>query len=1288
MNRQRGTRRARAKRSLLVSARNRHLAPRRFPTLRLIEMLEPRTLLSVNVLSNHYDAGSTGQNLTETVLTPSNVNSTSFGKVFTATLDGQIYAQILAVANVNITRGSSLGIHNVLYAATMHNSLYAIDANTGAILWQDSFDQIADPRVTTIGSPSPTAGVTTIPAVSGDNALVNGSDIGPELGILATPTIDPNTGILYLVADTQEFRNGTTPVSSFTSGTTDIHYVQRLWAVNIVDGSVAITPTNNPPSSVEPTTGGQIVADTILNPRSGSTPSFSSYNQTSFTVSSLTRSGTTATATISSTTGMHVGDSITISGATPSGYNGTFMISAVTSSTTFQYTVPNTLTSPATGTITAKWGANYKYVAGPFIKGTGNNTDTFNGNGTVATTDNADSWGFNQTDTLSIFAGTTPSRSGYIAFNALLQMNRVATTLINGEIYLGFASHGDDGPYYGWLLGYNASTLANNAAFVTVPTFDGVKGSAGFTSVGGLWASGGGITTDGTYLYFTVGNGSFNPATSNFNSTYVSTNNVQLPLDSDYGDSILKVAFDLNATQANVNLANSAAGNPTPDGTYNPDGGYNVNGFGMKVVDYFTPSNVYQLNKNDEDIGSGGVLMLPTSGPGAVTAHYDNVNQVYTVEHNTTGDSILVFAGKEGRIYMVDASNLGGFNTGYDVSGGPNTSNADPAPFDRIIGEFYYYQYNGHPTTLANNQTYKGYDIPSYFNGELYIGLGGGSTGTRYVPELGFDVTAFPFVPGATSSRTGIEPVPNFTSDTTGSTSLFGGRGNTSATSADGLTNGIIWANNVTQTSTDFLVAYSASAIGSGILPIYTSNDNVARDQLTGGTSGATGVKFSIPTVFNGMVYDATGGGSGTGGHILGTVVGYGLLNTVLSAPTSLNLSATSPTTTHLTWTRNTTTETEEQVQRSINGVTWTTVAYLPNGTTSFDDSGLSPGTHYFYRVIAISGPNSSTPSSSANITTPSPALASAISRKQSGVINLDLNLALSGNPTIEARLNGPTSIILTFAQAIDTSTITSPLSLTLSSGSGSAAYLDSTHIAITLSGAIDGQVLVVNLSGVHGTAGGTAGNYTLNVGVLLGDVDGSGAVNVADVAYVKLNSGQPVSAANVLDDIDSSNAINVADVSYVKAHSGNNLDYGNITSGGDVIPVPELITGSSESPPLAVSFTSVSAPASTAPVVTDDLAPATSTTSNSTMTETQNSAGSTTIGSAPYNGPTSIVVASTELKMSHGNAPNDAGLHWLVLSNNDFLLSAALPFATHKKTSVSESTCEDAFFDSLGSAP
>jgi hypothetical protein len=558
---------------------------------------------------------------------------------------------------------------------------------------------------------------------------VNSADIGPELGILATPTIDASSGILYLVADTQEFRNGATPTASFTFGTSDIHFVQRLWAVNISSGAVAIAPTTNPPTTVEPTTGGQIIGDTIINPRvSGNNPVFNSY---SIGVSSLTQSGGVATATISSTTstgGMRVGDWISISGAAPSGYNGNFQITAIPSSTTFQFNVSSGLTSPATGTITLIGAADYRYVAGPYIKGTGNNNDTFNAGGSVATTSNADSWQVNLADSTSIFAGTTPSASGYIAFNALLQMNRVATTLINGVIYLGFASHGDAGPYYGWLLGYNATTLANVSAFVTVPTFDGLKGSAGFTSVGGLWASGGSITTDGTYLYFTVGNGSFNPAASNFNSNYFATdgvNQVLLPLDSDFGDSVLKIAVDPGATQTNLNLANNAAGMPTPDGHYNPDGGYSVNGYGLKVVDYFTPSNVYELNLHDEDLGSSGVLLIPSAGLDARTAHFNAATQTWSVQADSTGDPMLVLAGKEGRVYLINANNMGGFNTQYITDGNQLTNN-DPAPYDRVLGEFYYFETTaGNSGTKANNQTYKGYDIPSYFNGEIYVGFGG-----------------------------------------------------------------------------------------------------------------------------------------------------------------------------------------------------------------------------------------------------------------------------------------------------------------------------------------------------------------------------------------------------------------------------------------------------------------------------------------------------------------------------------------------------------------------------------
>src|ERR1700759_5740407 len=117
-----------------------------------------------------------------------------------------------------------------------------------------------------------------------------------------------------------------------------------------------------------------------------------------------------------------------------------------------------------------------------------------------------------------------------------------------------------------------------------------------------------------------------------------------------------------------------------------------------------------------------------------------------------------------------------------------------------------------------------------------------------YVGQLGFNLASFPFTTAL--PRTGVEPTPTFVSS-----NLFGGRGTPSAISANGETNGIIWDNDVTQSGTDYLAAYSASATGTSINPIYTSNQN-ANDSLTAGVSGATGVKFSIPTVFNGMVYD------------------------------------------------------------------------------------------------------------------------------------------------------------------------------------------------------------------------------------------------------------------------------------------------------------------------------------------------------------------------------------------------------------------------------------------------
>ncbi len=810
-----------------------------------LEALESRVLLSSDILTNHGGGGGTGLVSNETVLTPANVASslsnsttTNFGRLFDTTLDGQVFAQVLAKANVNITRGSSPGIHDVLYVATEHDSLYAVDANTGGILWQDNFTQIVNPQVTTVGTPVPTAGVTTIPVADLLSSLVS-----PELGILSTPVIDPATNILYVLANSMELRNGSTPAAAGA----DRHFVQRLWAINISSGAVAITASN---PAAEPAAGGVIVGDTIKN----DTISTSNY-------------------------------------------------------------------------------LNYQYVAGPYVKGTGNNDPTG-----VSGVPNADGWTVNSADTSSVFAGTTPSAQHDIAFNALIQMGRLSATLVNGEVFLGFASHGDNGPYYGWLLGFSATTLANNIAFITVPNFEPfsvVSGDrAAFIAQAGFWNSGASVSTDGTYLYISTGNGAFNPNPSNFSASYTSTdhgNTVQMPLDDDYGDAVLKLQIDLNATQSNVNYFSGVLHNP--NGTYDPDGGYNADGYGLKVVDYFTPSNVFELNLGDEDMSSGGVTLIPSTGPGSATA--------------PNGDPMLVTAGKEGRIYLIDANNLGGFNTQYVVDGNEMTSN-DPAPYDRVLGEYYYYEANGHPTVKANTED-DSFSFPAYFNGEFYIGISSD-------PELGFNVTATTpnFFFTSAVPRTGVEPAPNFTS------AAFGNRGTSATITSNGLSSGIIWNINEDGSSSDALTAYSTTGtlLFSSAWKI-NGAANATSDTLQNGVSGATGPKFGLPTAFNGMIYAGSGGTSG--GKGLGSVVGYGLLgsylsnNSLLLAPSNLTTLRTGSGV-QLNWARHSVSETVTEIDRSTNGTNWSVLTNVSNGANSYIDASANFPTQYFYRVRAVSG--------------------------------------------------------------------------------------------------------------------------------------------------------------------------------------------------------------------------------------------------------------------------------------------------------------------------------------------
>lgn len=572
-----------------------------------VETLEGRTLLSgVNVLSYHNDAASTGQNLSEAVLTPANVNTTNFGKFYSTQVDGQIYGQPLYDAAVNITAGSFQGVHNVAYVVTEHDSLYAIDADTGTILWQDSF---------LIPEAALTGGGNTVTVTTPTNVDVNTTDIQPEIGITSTPAIDPATGFLFLSAKTKQIVNG-------NSGAP--HYVQNLYKVDIHSGAFT----------------GTVIADTT-------------YDGTNYTYNN----------------GPSVLDSVTGSGAQGAG----------------KVAVPNT---------------------------------------------NPQQWVIN--------------------FNALRQMNRSAVTLDNGNVYMGFASHGDNNPYHGWILGYSESSLAATAVFNDAPDGDATSNS----SRDGIWMAGGKIAIDPQgYMYVMTGNGTFD--------TTMDANG--FPIHGDYGDSFIKLAVDPTTT----------ANNP------------NINGWGLKVVDYFTPMNQASLSSADQDLGSGGPVILPE-----------------TIGNVTIGSAahpdLLIGAGKQGTIYVIDRNNMGKFSS----------------TTDNVVQEF--------------------------------SGLGGG--GSYDTPAFFYDGTAARIYYVAVSSNAKSYTISNATI-ALGNTSpdVYGSRCATTSISANGTANGIAW--NI-DPGTNTLRAYNASNMSE----LWTSAQAAgSRDAL------GIALKFTSPTVTNGEVFVGTG---------------------------------------------------------------------------------------------------------------------------------------------------------------------------------------------------------------------------------------------------------------------------------------------------------------------------------------------------------------------------------------------------------------------------------------------
>ncbi len=243
------------------------------------------------------------------------------------------------------------------------------------------------------------------------------------------------------------------------------------------------------------------------------------------------------------------------------------------------------------------------------------------------------------------FAGSAPDGTGgVVPFSALHEHTRAAMTLSNGIVYISYASHSDTQPYHGEVIGYSASTLQQVNSFITTPN----------GSQAGIWGGGAGPAFDSSgKMYVTTANGSWDHNSSPYTT------------EPDWGESFLR-------------LVPSASGP-----------------FSAKFSDttsYFTPNNWNALNGGDLDIGSSGVVLLPTQTGG-------------------THSNIMVGGGKGAVLYVIDRDNLGG----------ENATDSAIQEIPEQGGDWLFV-------------------TPAYFNGYIYYAPSGGNLEQRavgYIPATG-----------------------------------------------------------------------------------------------------------------------------------------------------------------------------------------------------------------------------------------------------------------------------------------------------------------------------------------------------------------------------------------------------------------------------------------------------------------------------------------------------------------------------------------------------------------------
>jgi PQQ enzyme repeat len=200
------------------------------------------------------------------------------------------------------------------------------------------------------------------------------------------------------------------------------------------------------------------------------------------------------------------------------------------------------------------------------------------------------------------------SQDGNVIFDAKQYAERAGLLLLNHIIYTAWTSHCDIRPYTGWVIGYSERTLARTSVINVTPN----------GNEGAVWQAGAGLASDGSSIYFLDANGTFD----------TSLNAQGFPSLGDYGNAFVRLST------TNHTLA---------------------------VADYFTMYNTVDESDADEDLGSGGAMVLPPMKDAGGATRY-----------------LAVGGGKDGAIYIVDRTNMGKFNPNNDSAIYQEVDNALP----------------------------------------------------------------------------------------------------------------------------------------------------------------------------------------------------------------------------------------------------------------------------------------------------------------------------------------------------------------------------------------------------------------------------------------------------------------------------------------------------------------------------------------------------------------------------------------------------------------------------------